>query len=289
MNLWQTTNFYHYLASTPLVAVISTVIALVDRLARRLRAVPLPVASVHHVAGHGADLPGPAALAVVLPMYDISKAIGIYDTTYAMAAALVAINQPFTIWLLRNFFAEIPGSSTRLPWSTGAPGWACCAGDDSPDGTGDLDGRNLRVSLRLPGVPDRAVLTDVNAKTVPVFIATQIGQTLPMLQQASAATILLTLPVIAIAFVAQKYLVAGLNSGAVKADRIRRALGPAAGMNCSAEIWSRLDRGGWPPLITAMRPHRGDASTVRSAGYSTNCRADSRSAACLSAASWPWR
>ena len=48
------------------------------------------------------------------------------------------------------------------------------------------------------------------------FVATQIGQNLPLLQQAAAATILLTLPVIAIAFVAQKYLVAGLNSGAVK-------------------------------------------------------------------------
>jgi multiple sugar transport system permease protein len=41
-----------------------------------------------------------------------------------------------------------------------------------------------------------------------------VGETL--LQQASAATILLTLPVNPIAFVAQKYLVAGLNSGAVK-------------------------------------------------------------------------
>lgn len=60
------------------------------------------------------------------------------------------------------------------------------------------------------------ILTDVNAKTVPVFIATQLGQTLPMLQQAGAAAMLLTLPVVAIAFIAQKYLVAGLNAGAVK-------------------------------------------------------------------------
>ena len=56
----------------------------------------------------------------------------------------------------------------------------------------------------------------MNAKTVPVFIATQLGQTLPMLQQAGAASMLLTLPVIAIALIAQKYLVAGLNAGAVK-------------------------------------------------------------------------
>jgi multiple sugar transport system permease protein len=61
-----------------------------------------------------------------------------------------------------------------------------------------------------------AILTDTASKTVPVFITTQLGQTLPMLQQAGAAAMLLTLPVIGIAFIAQKYLIAGLASGAVK-------------------------------------------------------------------------
>jgi multiple sugar transport system permease protein len=60
------------------------------------------------------------------------------------------------------------------------------------------------------------VLTDTGSKTVPVFIATQLGQTLPMLQQAGAASMLLTIPVVLIAFIAQKYLVAGLSDGAVK-------------------------------------------------------------------------
>ena len=61
-----------------------------------------------------------------------------------------------------------------------------------------------------------AVLTDTTSKTVPVFIATQLGQTLPMLQQAGAASMLLTVPVIAFAFIAQRYLVAGLSAGSVK-------------------------------------------------------------------------
>jgi multiple sugar transport system permease protein len=60
------------------------------------------------------------------------------------------------------------------------------------------------------------ILTDVDARTVPVFIATQLGQTLPMLQQAGAAAILLTLPVIVFAFIAQRYIVAGLGAGSVK-------------------------------------------------------------------------
>ena len=35
---------------------------------------------------------------------------------------LVAINQPFTLWMLHSFFLNIRRTSTRAPWSTAAPG-----------------------------------------------------------------------------------------------------------------------------------------------------------------------
>ena len=155
--------------------------------------------------------------AVVLPMYDLSRALGVYDTTYAVAAALVAINQPFSIWLLRNFFAEIPKSLDEAAMLDGCSRF------------GTL--RRVMIPLMGPGILTAGIfvflfafqeyltaniLTDVSARTVPVFIATQLGQTLPMLQQAGAASMLLTLPVVAFAFVAQRYLVAGLSEGSVK-------------------------------------------------------------------------
>ena len=155
--------------------------------------------------------------AVVLPMYDITRSLGIYDTTYAMAAALIVINQPFTIWLLRNFFAEIPKELDEAAMIDGC------------SRIGML--RRVMIPLMGPGILTAGifvflfafqeyltalVLTDTSSKTVPVFIATQLGQTLPMLQQAGAASMLLTIPVFVIAFIAQKYLVAGLSDGAVK-------------------------------------------------------------------------
>jgi hypothetical protein len=97
-----------------------------------------------------------------------------------------------------------------------------------------LDQPNLYLQDRYVKVPDEriglifvflfafqeyltaTILTDVNARTVPVFIATQLGQTLPMLQQAGAAAVLFTIPAIAFAFIAQKYIVAGLSAGSVK-------------------------------------------------------------------------
>lgn len=217
VDLWQTTLFYQYLINTLVVAVISTVLALVigipaayalSRYPGWISAVLLILALIFRA------LP---RFAVVLPMYDLSRALGIYDTTFALAVALVAINQPFSIWLLRNFFAEIPKELDEAAMLDGCSRFQIL--------------RRVMIPLLGPGILTAGIfvflfafqeyltaniLTDVSARTVPVFIATQLGQTLPMLQQAGAAAILLTLPVIAFAFIAQRYLVAGLNAGSVK-------------------------------------------------------------------------
>lgn len=217
VDLWETTYFSDYLINTVVVAVISTVVALVlgipaayalSRFPGYVSAILLLLALIFR------SLP---RFSVVLPMYEISKSLGIYDTTFALAAALVAINQPFSIWLLRNFFAEIPKELDEAAMIDGCTRF------------GTL--RRVMIPLMKPGILTAGifvflfafqeyltalVLTDTSSKTVPVFITTQLGQTLPMLQQAGAAAMLLTLPVIAISFVAQKYLVAGLSDGSVK-------------------------------------------------------------------------
>lgn len=217
VDLWQTTDFYKYLANTLVVAVISTIVALV---------IGLPAAyALSRYPGYVSALLLITALifralprfAVVLPMYELSRELGIYDTTYAMAIALIAINQPFSIWLLRNFFAEIPKELDEAALIDGCSRFQTLRRVMIPlMGPGILTAGIFMFLFAFQEYLTAAILTDVNAKTVPVFIATQLGQNLPMLQQAGAATMLLTLPVVAIAFVAQKYLVAGLASGSVK-------------------------------------------------------------------------
>ena len=156
VDLWQTTYFYLYLTNTLIVAVICTVVALL---------IGLPAAyALSRFGGLTSTVLLVLALifralprfAVVLPMYDISRALGIYDTTYAMAIALVAINQPFTIWLLRNFFAEIPRELDEAAMIDGCTRIGMLRTRDDPaDGPGHPDRRHLRVPVRLPGVPDR--------------------------------------------------------------------------------------------------------------------------------------
>ena len=217
VDLWQTTEFYRYLGNTIVVAVISTIVALAIGLpaAYALSRVPGWISAVLLVlALIFRALP---RFAVVLPMYEITKSLGIYDTTYALALALIAINQPFSIWLLRNFFAEIPPTLDEAAMIDGCSRFQLLRRVMIPlMGPGILTAGIFVFLFAFQEYLTALILTDVNAKTVPVFIATQLGQTLPMLQQAGAAAVLLTIPVIGIAFIAQKYLVAGLNAGAVK-------------------------------------------------------------------------
>lgn len=217
VDLWQTTYFAQYLGNTLVVAVISTVVALViglpaayalSRFPSYISAVLLILALIFR------SLP---RFSVVLPMYEISRKLGIYDTTYALALALVAINQPFSIWLLRNFFVEIPASLDEAAMIDGCTRISMLRRVMIPlMGPGILTAGIFVFLFAFQEYLTALVLTDTASKTVPVFITTQLGQTLPILQQAGAAAMLLTLPVIAIAFIAQKYLVAGLSDGAVK-------------------------------------------------------------------------
>ena len=217
VDLWQTTLFYKYLINTLVVAVLSTVAALLIGIpaAYALSRYPGWMSTVLLIAALVfRALP---RFAVVLPMYDISRALGIYDTTFAVAAALVAINQPFSIWLLRNFFAEIPKELDEAAMIDGCSRFSVLWRVIVPlMGPGILTAGIFVFLFAFQEYLTATVLTDVAARTVPVFIATQLGQTLPMLQQAGAAAILLTLPVVAFAFVAQRYLVAGLTGGSVK-------------------------------------------------------------------------
>lgn len=217
VNLWQTTNFYRDLMNTVIVAVGSTLAALVIGLpaAYALSRAPGWVsAALLVLALVFRALP---RFSVVLPMYELSTALGVYDTKWALGAALVAINQPFSIWLLRNFFAEISPTLDEAAMLDGCSRLQILTRIMIPlMGPGIITAGIFMFLFAFQEYLTAVVLTNVDARTVPVFIASQLGQNLPMLQQAGAASIILTLPVIAFALIAQKYMVAGLNAGSVK-------------------------------------------------------------------------
>lgn len=217
VDLWQGTNFAEYVLNTTLVAIVTVVFALLigapcayalSRYSGPISAILLILALIFRA------LP---RFSVALPFYDFAKALGIYDTKLALIISFVAINQPFTIWLLRNFFVEIPNELDEAAMVDGCTRFQAFRRVILPImGPGLVTAGIFTFLLGFQEYLMAVVLTDVDSKTVPVFLAAQVGQTLPLLQQASAATVLLAVPILLIALVAQRFLVAGLTGGSVK-------------------------------------------------------------------------
>lgn len=217
VRLWQQTNFAKYLVNTLVVAVLSMVFTLViaTPAAYALSRISGRIAAL--ILGGALLLRASPAFATVFPFYNFSVTFGTYDTTIGLAIAFIAVDQPFTIWLLRGFFASIPKELDEAAFVDGCTPWTAF--------------RRIILPVSLPGLVTAGILTfllafqdyilpviltDVNSKTVPVFLASQLGQTLPLLQQAGAGVVLVSLPILVAAFVVQRYLIAGLTSGSVK-------------------------------------------------------------------------
>jgi multiple sugar transport system permease protein len=156
-------------------------------------------------------------MAFVLPYYFLGQMSGLYDTYLLLILTLVAVNQPFTIWMLRSFFMEIPREIEEAA---------------QMDGAGRLQSfLRVIVPITWPGIITTGLFTLLLAYnefllariltqskwTLPVAIAAYTsGEDASHLAIAAAGSISITLPIIFVIIVFQKYLIKGLASGAVK-------------------------------------------------------------------------
>ncbi|WP_051478327.1 carbohydrate ABC transporter permease [Arthrobacter sp. H5] len=155
---------------------------------------------------------------VALPFYTIAQALNIYDTQMMLIIALVAVNQPFTIWLLRNFFAELPRQLEEAAQIDGCSRFAAFRHVILPlAGPGLLTAGIFTFLLAIQEYLIPVVLTQQNATTLSVFIASfGIAEDTSLYQIIAAASVLLAIPIIALAFFAQRFIVSGLTGGAIK-------------------------------------------------------------------------
>ncbi len=156
-------------------------------------------------------------MAFVLPYFWLGQRSGLHDSYALLIICLVAVNQPFTIWMLRSFFMDIPREVEESAM---------------------VDGCNrltafLRVIIPItwPGIISTALFTLLLAynEFLLVRILTQSKWTLPVaiaqftggedpghITLASAASVSATLPIVIVILFFQKQLVKGLAAGAVK-------------------------------------------------------------------------
>jgi multiple sugar transport system permease protein len=159
-------------------------------------------------------------ISVVGPLFDMWRALGLYDTWPGLIIPYLTFALPLAIYILVAFFREIPWDLEQAA---------------QVDGATPLQAfRRVIVPLAAPGVFTAAILVFIFAwndfvfaisltssdesRTVPAALAFFTGEsqfTEPT-GNIAAAAVLVTIPIIVFVLIFQRRIVGGLTSGAVK-------------------------------------------------------------------------
>ena len=159
-------------------------------------------------------------IAIAAPLFRLWSDIGLYNTIIGLVIPYLTFALPLSIYILVSFFKEIPKDLEEAALVDGATHFQAF--------------RKVVVPLAAPGLATTAILTFIaawnefllaltltssqNARTVPVAISQFTGSSqfeVPLGTQ-SAASVVISIPLILLVLLFQKRIVAGLTAGAVK-------------------------------------------------------------------------
>jgi multiple sugar transport system permease protein len=158
------------------------------------------------------------AIAILSPLYILLRDFKLLNTFQGLILPYTTHGLPLTIWILTTFFKEIPAEleeSARI------------------DGTSRLGAFwKVIIPLAIPGVFTTAILVFIGAwneflfafsfmskdimRTVPVGIAMFPGEHDLPWGDISAASVIVTVPLILMVLIFQRRIISGLTSGAIK-------------------------------------------------------------------------
>jgi len=157
-------------------------------------------------------------IALSLPLFIIFARLGIIDTHLALIVTYVALNVPFTIWLIDGFFRQVPRDLAEAAQIDGCTRWQAFWQVEFP--------------LAGPGIASSAIFAfmtswnefalasqltrSVNSKTLPVGLLDYTSEFTIDWRGMCALAVVMILPAFLLTFVIQKRLVSGLAFGAVK-------------------------------------------------------------------------
>jgi multiple sugar transport system permease protein len=160
------------------------------------------------------------AISLVTPMFNIERALGLFNTWPGLIIPYVAFGLPLGIYILAAFFREIPWELEKAAKMDGATPFQAFTKVIAP--------------LAAPGMVTTAILvflfcwneflfaisftSTISSRTAPAALAFFSGssQFTSPTGPISAAAVVITIPIIIFVLFFQRRIVAGLTSGAVK-------------------------------------------------------------------------
>jgi multiple sugar transport system permease protein len=157
-------------------------------------------------------------IAVLVPMYVLFSKVGLTTTRLSVVLAYSTFSLPLVVWIMRGFFEDLPRELEESAWIDGASRYGAFLQIVLPLARpGMMAASILCLQLAWNDFLFAAVLTNNATQTLPVkMMAFSAGDSGVDWGAMTASGMLVIVPVIIFSFAAQRHLVAGLSSGAVK-------------------------------------------------------------------------
>ncbi|HWK66221.1 MAG TPA: carbohydrate ABC transporter permease [Rhizobiaceae bacterium] len=157
-------------------------------------------------------------IALSLPLFFVYARLGIIDTHFGLIMAYVALNVPFTIWLIDGFFRQVPRDLAEAAQIDGCTRWQAFWQVEFPlAGPGIASAGIFAFLTSWNEFALASQLTrSVNSKTLPVGLLDYTAEFTIDWRGMCALAVVMIVPALTLTFIVQKHLVGGLTSGAVK-------------------------------------------------------------------------
>ncbi len=157
-------------------------------------------------------------IALSLPLFFVYAKLDIIDTHFGLILAYVALNVPFTIWLIDGFFRQVPRDLAEAAQIDGCTRWQAFWQVEFPlAGPGIASSGIFAFLTSWNEFALASQLTrSINSKTLPVGLLDYTAEFTIDWRGMCALAVVMIVPALVLTFIVQKHLVGGLTSGAVK-------------------------------------------------------------------------
>ncbi|MDP8909530.1 MAG: carbohydrate ABC transporter permease [Chloroflexota bacterium] len=219
-SIFENPDFTQALLNSAIVSLITTVLALIVGSFAAYALARLRFPGKFFVLALILSITTFPAIAIAAPVFKLWTDIGLFDTKIGLIIPYMTFALPLAIYILTSFFREIPKDLEEAALVDGATNFQAFY--------------KVVIPLAAPGLATAGILTFIfawnefllavtltsspDARTVPAAIAFFTGsvQFEQPLGTISAASVVITIPLIALVLLFQKRIVAGLTAGAVK-------------------------------------------------------------------------
>lgn len=157
-------------------------------------------------------------VALAAPLYLLMRDIGWLNSYQGLILAYTALNLPFAIWILRNYFLAIPKEMEEVAWMDGTSPFRTVISIILPQALPGIftAGIFAFVACWTEFLIALTLNNDDAHRTIPVGIALFGGQYQTPYGTIFAASTVAMLPIAILVLVFRKAVVSGLTAGAVK-------------------------------------------------------------------------